>query len=789
MSRSDFRLAVRLLVRTPAFTGVALVSLALGVGANAALFSLVDALLIRPLPVRQPHELVFVRQTQLASGKRVPIDRGSFEAIAGMRDVFSGVTASASMFQPSVMIDGAPEPNRVVAQVTGDFFRVMGVGSSAGRLDVDPGTAGLVISDRFWRGRFGGDRGVVGRQIVVNDRPYPVVGVAANRFLGVSLDASVDVWVLAPPPMLSPPAAIGRLQPGVSHAHAQSAVAVLIERRAVEHPSPTPTGPVQVEVLEAGRGSSGLREQYGRPLLALTVLVVLLLFITCSNIGTLLVVRTSRRRHELAVRASLGAGRARLFGQLMAECLVLAAAGGTLAWLVARWSVAGLLGTLPIDAIPDQLVFQGGARTVMGVAALSVFGALAFGLVPAWRATCVDATAALRGTPALSIARESRRLGGWLMAAQVALCVVLLTGAGLFLRTLQNMANVDLGFEAHQLLQVELDRSVRLRPEAVSEMHRRLVERVSAVPGVRDVTLSNGTYPSWAMGIEPPTGYAGAPIGPRYFETTGIPLVRGRLFSNDDVERSYARPAGSSGPGGYAIVSESFAREMFPGEDPIGKRGGYGNLEIIGVVRDAYVDNVRWKMPTIYRLSLSEGRVLAEVLVRTEGNPASLVADVRRAVADVAPRLLVAVRPVDDAIARSMARERLVALTSGFFGIFGVVLAGIGLFGLGASSVVSRTNELGLRIALGASRRDIVRDALGGTIGALAIGLMAGALTATALVRLSGSLISGLLFGLDATDSTNLVVAVLALSMVAAAACLVPALRAIRISPLAAMRD
>ncbi len=789
MTLSDLRLAVRLLLRTPAFTAVALVSLALGVGANAALFSLVDAMLLRTLPVTRPHELVFVHQTYIESGKRAPVDRASFEAIEALTSTFNGVTASASMYQPSVMVDGAPEPTRVVAQVTREFFRVMGVGASVGRLEADAGAAAVVLSDRFWRSRFAGDRGVAGRQVVVNDRPYAIVGVAARGFLGVSLDASVDVWVLAAAPAFSPPSLIGRLQRGVSHVQAQAAVAARVESPAADNPAAAVTGPVRVEVLDAARGTSGLREQYARPLVALTILVVLLLFITCSNIGTLLVVRTSRRRHELAVRASLGAGRGRLFAQLMAECLVLAAAGGALAWLVARWSVAGLLSTLPTDALPAQLLFEGSARSVLGVAALSILGALAFGLVPAWRATRVDATASLRATPAISAARDSRRLAWWLMAAQVALSVVLLTGAGLFLRTLQNMARVDLGFDAHRLLQIDLDRSVRLRPDAVAEMHRRLIARISAVPGVRDVTMSNGTYPAWAMGIEPPSGYAGAPIGPRYFETMGIPLVRGRLFSNDDVERSYARPAGSYGPSGYAVVNESFARETFPGEDPIGQRAGYGDLEIVGIVRDAYVDNVRWKMPTIYRLAMNEGRMLAEVIVRTDGHPANVAADVRRAAADIEPRLLLSVRPVDDAIARSMARERLVALTSGFFGIFGVVLAGIGIFGLAASAVVQRTSELGLRIALGASRSAVIRDALGGTIGALAIGLTAGAVAAMVVVRLSGSLVAGLLFGLDATDATNLVVAVLVLAAVAAAACLVPAWRAVRISPLAAMRD
>ena len=787
MRLTDFRLAIRLLRRTPAFSTVALLSLALGVGANAALFSLVDALLMRPLPVRAPHELVFVHETHLESGKRMPIDRATFEAFAALNDVFSGLTASAPMYQPSVVVDGVPEPGRVVAQVSGEFFRVMGVGAAAGRLEIDNGTPAVVLSDRFWRNRFARDFGVLGRQLVVNDRSYAIAGVAQAGFLGVSVDASVDVWVFNASPQFSTPSLIGRLQRGVSQSQALAAIEAVVTRREAENPSAL--GPVKVDVLEAGRGASLLREQYGRALVALTALVVLLLFITCSNLGTLMVVRMNRRRYELAVRASLGAGRGRLFGQLMAESVVLAVAGGAFAWLIARWSVAGLLGTLPMDAIPDQLQFHGGVRTVIGVALLSLIGALAFGLLPGWRATRVDATASLRGTPAVSTSRESRRLGGWLMAAQVALSVVLLTGAGLFLRTLKNMADVDLGFDAHKLLQVELDRGVRMRPDEVAAMHRRLIQRVSAVAGVRDVTMSNGTFPAWAMGIEAPTGYAGAPIGPRYFETTGIPVVRGRVFGPDDVERSYSRPPGSTGPSGYAVVSEAFARETFPGEDPIGKRAGYGDLEIIGVVRDAFVDNVRWKMPAIYRLALGEGRILAEMLVRTDGNPAAIAADVRRAVAEVAQRLLVAVRPVDDAIARSLARERLVALTSGFFGLFGVVLAGIGLFGLAASSVLQRTNELGLRIALGASRRDVVRDALGGTMAALTVGLAVGALAATAVVRVSGSLVASMLFGLDATDGLNLAMAVLLLTTVAAASCLVPALRAIRISPLAAMKD
>jgi predicted permease len=774
----DLRFAVRGLWKSPTFIAVAVLSLAVGLGATTALYSLVDALLLRPLPVAEPDRLVFIQRVATSSGKPMPLDRVALDTLASARAQLAGVTATVGLFRPTVTVNGVDEPDRLVMHATANFFEVLGVRPAAGRLDAGGSDAVAVISARFWRARFHSSADSVGTPIVVNGQSYTIAGVTPPRFLGLSLDSSVDVWLVSPALPGAATSALARLQPGVTLPQATAAVTATLEaldpaqdRAAV--------GPLATEVAPAGRGVSSLRDQYRASLIALLALVALVLIVTCANLGNLLVVRNVRRRHELAVRRALGAGRSRIIAQLLVESGVLAVLGGVAAWFVAGWIVAAILVRLPLDAIPGQLELALDLRLAAFMAATSLACAALFAILPAWRATRVDPAPALKGA-ATSTSRDGRRLGLWLVAGQVALSVILVAAAGLFLQTLRNMTRVDLGFDAASLLEVELDRRVRIPPRDVPAMSARLVEVVSQVPGVASVTLGNPLFAEWTRGIPQPAEYSGGPIGLRYFETLGIPLVRGRLFTEDDARRAV----------GVSVVNESYAREFYPGQDPLGKPGGYNHLEIVGVVADVKADNLRWRNQSIaYRLSLNEGRLLPAILIRTHVAPASLAGAVRAAVASVHPRLVDSVHTVEQTIAASMPRERLVAFTGGAFGLLGLVLAGIGLFGVAALAVAQRTREIAIQRALGASGWNVVGATLRDAAVVLAAGLIAGSLAASIGAQIGRHQISGLLFGLEATDWVNLVGANALLIAVALAACLVPALRATHVDPLTAIRQ
>jgi predicted permease len=775
----DLRFAVRGLWKSPTFTAVAVLSLALGLGATTALYSLVDALLLRPLPVAEPDHLVFIQRVATASGKPMPLDRVALDTLASSRAQLAGVTATVGLFRPTVTVNGVDEPDRLVMHATSSFFEVLGVPPAAGRLDGGGGDAVAVISARFWRARFHSSADAVGTPIVVNGQSYTIAGVAPPRFLGLSLDSSVDIWLVSAVLPGAATSAIARLQPGVTLPQATASITATLDTLDPAQDRAA-AGPIATDVSPAGRGVSSLRDQYRDALVALLALVALVLIVTCANLGNLLVVRNVRRGHELAVRRALGAGRPRLVTQLLVESGVIAVLGGVAAWFVAGWVVAAILARLPVAAVPGQLELSLDLRLAAFIALMSLVCAALFALLPAWRATRVDPAPALKGTASTVTSRDGGRLGLWLVAGQVALSVVLVAAAGLFLRTLGNMTRVDLGYDASHLLQVELDRRVRMPPRDVPAMSARLVEVVSQIPGVVSVTLGNPLFPEWTRGIPQPAEYSGGPIGLRYFETLGIPLVKGRLFTDDDARRAM----------GVSIVNESYVREFYPDQDPIGKPGGYNHLEIVGVVADVKADSLRWRNQSIaYRLSLSEGRLLPAILIRTSVAPESIAGAARAAVSAVHPRLIESVHTVQQTIDASMPRERLVAFTGGAFGLLGLVLAGIGLFGVAALAVAQRTREIAIQRALGATGWTIVGVTIRDTVMVLMAGLVAGSVVAAIGARLWQHQVSGLLFGVEATDWMNLVAANLLLVAVALGACLVPALRATRVDPLTAIRQ
>jgi predicted permease len=452
------------------------------------------------------------------------------------------------------------------------------------------------------------------------------------------------------------------------------------------------------------------------------------------------------------------------------------------AWFSAHQIVALLLSTMPSAEAAARLEFHADLRVLafMGVAALLTL--LGFALLPAWRASRVDVSSALKATSGQLAPHGARRLGLVMVGVQVALSVVLLTAAALFGQTVRNATTMPRGFDGRHLVEVELaDRALRVDAAQVRGIHDALLDGVRALPGVENVALSHPLFPAWAVGVEEPADEAGMRVSVDYFSTMKIPLLRGRLLTPDDLGR--ADPV--------VVVNEWYARGWFPGEDAIGKRGGFNNALIVGIVSNANTTNVRWKEPAVYRLALpSEARLAPALVIRTAASidPASLFRPIEQVVRRVNPRLFVAVRTPEDALNRSIARERMVAATSGFFGLTGLVLAGIALFSVAASAVAHRANDLGLRVALGASRWNVVRDALRGTAIAFAGGLAAGVAGTVVVARQLDHVIAGLVIGLRPSDWMVLGAALGALIAVATLAAILPALRAARADPLITMR-
>jgi predicted permease len=474
------------------------------------------------------------------------------------------------------------------------------------------------------------------------------------------------------------------------------------------------------------------------------------------------------------------------------ESLVLAGLGGALALLLARWGVSALLAMLPLSAPPEALAFRADARVLAFAAGAALVSALLFGLAPAWRAAHGDLTMVLRASPGKGASRRARRLGRWLVACQVGLAVLLLVGAGLFVQTLRNLARLDLGFDPDRLLQVSVDtRGAGYGRGQVGPLQARLLERVSAIPGVQSVSvIRNPVMQSAAMRsritlpgrtLVPEDAWNGANVGPGFFETMGIRVIRGRAFTAADFARGRRLVA----------VTESWARTYWPGQDPIGARiGDAPQYEIVGVVADTRIVDLRTDArPTMYFMTAADPDRFNALEVRASGDVDLVARAVQAEISRIDPRLLIGARTMQQEIHRTLSKERLVAATSAGFSLLGLVLSSVGIFGVAASAVAQRTTELGIRMALGAGRWAVIREALRETLWIFGGGLAAGVVAAIVIVRLTAALVGDLLFGLSATDTATVAGAGLLMLLVAAAACLLPARRAVSIDPLAAIRD
>lgn len=780
----DTRYALRGLRRSPLFASVAVLSLALGIGANTALFSLVDDLLLRSLPVRDPEHLMQVRQPIGKGAMMKPMLAFSpaiFEQVRGS-GVMSDVIGQIPLDRPIVTIDGVQETTTAVEEVSVNYFTDLGVSLAIGRAPQVPDGPAAVLSHGLWTRRFANDPSVLGRTLTVGATSYTIVGVAAPRFMGMSIDVPASLWISSGRPM--PLGMIAHMRADISAAQATATLQSLMQEAARQE-GRIPPDLVHADLQPAGRGISQLRVMYERPLQAMTILVTLVLLLTCSNVGSLLMVRNASRRQELTVRVALGATRSRLLLQYMVEAAVLAVISGALALAVARWGVSLVLSMLPLPAPPATLAFDMDARVIAFVAMASLVSAVLFGVAPAWRASRVQLSGDLRASQGTSASRSSRRLGRVLVACQVALSVLLLVGAGLFVQTLRNLWYVDVGFKPDSLLQVSIDtRGAGYREGQVGGVTRLLLERVGTIPGVQSVSYVRNSVMRNAstrmaarmpgLNIDPDTDvWESAEVGPAFFETMGMPILRGRTFSPADFAEE--RPV--------FVANESFVKRFSPDRDPVGIGG------IIGIVPDARIVGVRaTEGPRLFEHSRKEPDRINSLLVRTAGDSPATVASIRDAVRGINPRLFIDIRTLRQEMERDLARERMVAATSAFFSLLGLLLAMIGIFGVASYTVTQRTNELGIRMALGAGRGRVVVESLRETMVVFAAGLGIGLGASLVAVRVASSAISDLLFGLTPTDTATIALAGLTMVAVAAAACILPARHATRIDPLQAIR-
>ena len=813
----DIKDAFRSLAATPVVTTVAVLSLALGIGANTAIFSILDSLMLRALPVAEPQRLAI-------------IDRGSWtnpiwEAIRARQEAFAGAMAwSSTRFNlaqggQTEMVDGV--------WASGGFFDVLGVPAILGRTfspDDDRRGGGpdgpvAVISYDFWQRRFAGSAGVLGQPLTVERVAYTIVGVTPPDFFGAEVGRKFDVAI----PIGTEPLVRGkessldrrsnwwlaimlRLEPGQDLAAATATLRGLQPQ--IRQETTPQDWPEQYKktylnegftLVPAATGSSSLRRRYQQPLTAVMVVVGLVLLIACANIANLLLARANARRHELSVRAALGASKLRIARQLLAESLLLSAIGALVGLLFARWGSQLLVRQLSTTTNTVFLDLTLDWRVLGFTALIAVATAILFGVAPALRASRVQPNEALK-EQGRGVVGDRFGLGNALVVVQVALSVVLVVAAGLFVRTFTSLANVDLGFDHRPVLVANVNaQRLQLEPAQRPAFFERLHEAASNVPGVASAALSAVTPVSgstWNNVIEIP-GAAEAPerdrmtninlLTPRWFETMGTRLLAGRDFSDRDV--ASAPPV--------AIVNEAFARKYFGGANPVGRRirfpGGPTRpaveREIVGYARDAVYRALREPVPPTTYLPMAQQPDMPSsmsVSLRAAGEtPALLTKSLTSALTDVNRDIAITFRLLTEQVNASLIQERIVAMLSGFFGALALLLAGLGLYGVTSYAVGRRRTEIGIRMALGAAPGGVVRMVLGRVALLVAIGVIVGAGVSVWASRF----VTTLLFGLQPRDPATLALAALVLSIIGALAGWIPARRAARIDPARVLRE
>ncbi len=834
----DLRYGVRVLLKQPGFTFIAAFTLAMGIGVNTAIFTVINAVMLRELPVNDPQRLVFLSNPDRQginseeTGDRRLFAYHEFEWLRDHNKVFSGVFAAQSALSTHPMrMDGAArsgESDSVsVSLVSGAYFSVLGVNAVLGRMftaEADKTSKAdpvAVISYSYWKNQFALDPGVVGRKIHIRHRAFDIIGVAPPGFSGETVGVSPDVWVplttqtvelYAGKDALAPPRDVknkfmslrvmARLRGGMTVDQAQVSVNVtlqqLIQSEAGQLAEDERAGYLnqRIALVSGSRGGSTLRTRFGKPLLILMGMVALVLLTACANVANLLLARAETRGPEMAVRVALGAGRGRLMRQLLTESSLLALLGGAFGLLLAQWADALLLRLVSSGSAPIPLDLHPDAHVLGFTLGVSTLTGILFGLAPAFRASRVDVNGVLKGGARGAAANSGRTPAGKiLVVGQVALSLVALIAAGLLARSFQKLTQVEMGYDGAHLLQFNTSPP---RPDAANQFHKELHERLRAIPGVRGASLSlsglfNGVSLDADISVD---GQPGAPglrmnaigdyVGPSFFSTVGIPILAGREIGPQD--EGNAPLAG--------VINQTMAGAYFGGMNPIGRRirasAAYGTLDfvVVGVVADSKRDDLREAAESCFYVpyfhaSRHPNFSWAVNETQISGNAATVASAIRAIIKETAPLTdMPEIRTVDELVGRSITTERAIAQLSGFFGLLALLLACVGLYGVMSYNVSSRTNEIGIRLALGARPSDVFKLIARQSMTLVLFGVVVGLSAAFAVTRL----IASLLYGLSATDPTIFVVATLLLTGVALLAGYIPARRATKVDPLVALK-
>jgi putative ABC transport system permease protein len=820
----DLRSGVRMLKKSPGFTGVAILSLALGIGANTAIFTIINAVFLHPLPVQDPSQLVemFTRDTKTVDANTnfqlTPTSLPNYEDYRDQNTVFTGLAAAT--FPLPLNWGGQAEPQQLLGSlVSPNFFDVLGVKAYRGRfffpdegkkVGADPV---VVLSYALWTRRFGGNAGVVGQTINLNANSYTVIGIAPPNFKGIVSLAPPDVlWVplsmrdyvltgqlkeLENHRRMRWISIVGRLKPGVTVEQARAAMKTVASALEKEYPRDNPGRTCELYPLNQSALGINQRKQFSLAGGVLMGVVGLVLLIACVNLANLLLAQAAKREKELTLRAALGAGRSRLVRQLLTESTLLALLGGLGGLLIAFWG-RKLLWSFRPPFLPDgsiDLSFD--SRVLFFTLAISVLTGLVFGIIPALKASNTDLNEVLKaGGRGGTMGWAHNRMRSLLVVSEIALALVALIGAGLFLRSMQKAQEINIGFEATDLFEYNFDLgALRYEPEHGQQFFREVLERVKTVPGVADATLSaNGVLGGGNGGISGTMFREGEQADPNnrgtlvvlddvmpgYFSALHIPALSGRDFTDFDRENTKQ----------VAVINKAMADLVWPGQDPLGKRFTIvvdpHQYEVIGVVGTTIIGAVgEDPQPVAYFPLRQQYSPVASLLVRTTGNPEALMGAVRAQVNQIDRNLaLTNGQTVGQLLAQGLWASRMGAALLGLFGVLALVLASVGIYGVLSYSVTQRTSEIGIRMALGAQSRQVLKLVLRQGMLLAGVGVLAGVAIALPIT----SFASSLLYGVSPSDPLTYIVIAVVLLAVALLACYVPARRATRIDPLVALR-
>jgi predicted permease len=828
----DIRYALRILRKNPAFTAVAVLTLALGIGANTAIFSLINAVLLKSLAVQDPQQLVIVSDPAMANSRSIGTPRTdiySYPLYRDLRDgnnVFSGMAASGQEHRVAVEAPGSGvvTEDATVNLVSGSYFSVLGVSPFRGRSLVPEDDRAkssnpvAVVSYEFWIRKLAENPAVIGQTVRLNKYPYVIIGIAAPGFFGDTVGEKQDFWVpVSMQPQMMPGRpwlddihaswlrVMARLKPGVSRSQAEANLDVLFQQwlqgpqgRSLDPGDQQGLKQQKISVVPGGGGFSGLRPEFSRPLLLLMAIVGLVLLIACVNVANLMLARANSRQREIAVRLAIGASPAHLIRQLLTESALLAFAGGLAGLLVAHWGTASLLKLSLSARAAEGLRVSPDWRVLAFTACVCLVTGLLFGLAPALRSAKLAVAPTLKENTAAQAGSGRFPLGKILVASQVAVCLLVLFAAGLLVRSLKNLRDLDLGYSRDNILMARVDPvAAGYKPAQLIDYEREMSARLAALPGVRSVTASenglfSGTESADQMKIE---GYTPSrdkdrvvywdQVGDNYFHALGIPILAGREFGPQDTPTSLK----------VAIINESMAKFYFGHANPIGRKMWIDDqehkdqpMEIVGVARDVRDHTLRG--PVQRRFYVPTGQALDAIYainfeIQTAGKPQDLTEPVRKSIAALDANVPVSrIRTLDELVDSSISKDILVARLSTFFGLLALVLACVGLYGVMSYTVSRRTREIGVRMALGAQRTQVLGMVLNEGLKLVLIGIVVG----IPVALLASRVFSSMLFGLSPADPLSMLTVIAVLGSIATLAGLIPARRATKVDPIVALR-